>query len=428
MTNPVYQPQDGAIDDLSIVLINGQTVNIKNILIELSFFEDLFSFSISGYATIRDANGLIEALKLTGQEDIKINFGKVSGGINNVSITAKLYKIDNRVPEFNLTSEYYRLNFCSEDLLLSEQLKISKSYKGMVISDVVNDIVTQQLKAPNKLYVLENSSGLYDFVVPRLKPFEAISWLSTYALPEQYIGNTDVAADMLFWESKNGFNFASIRSMWESPIYNTYKYQAKNIDIDFTEQVNTILRYDFVNNFDILSQINSGAYASKIWTINPLTKQWRVHTYDYANSTAISGEKGVLNQKKNRFNKTLNEMSDSSFKVSVSNFDQKTAPYIKESGDRIGSVANDIRAEKYIPKRSAQLALLHQTVLKIAIPGDPGITAGRVVNLNLPSRIGKDQNDTSYSGKYLVTAVRHIVQSTGVYQTILEVAKESIKE
>jgi hypothetical protein len=33
--------------------------------------------------------------------------------------------------------------------------------------------------------------------------------------------------------------------------------------------------------------------------------------------------------------------------------------------------------------------------------------------------------DKFYSGKYLVTAVRHILQSNGVYQTVLEIAKES---
>ena len=33
--------------------------------------------------------------------------------------------------------------------------------------------------------------------------------------------------------------------------------------------------------------------------------------------------------------------------------------------------------------------------------------------------------DTYYSGKYLVTAVRHIIQSQGAFQTILEISRES---
>jgi hypothetical protein len=35
--------------------------------------------------------------------------------------------------------------------------------------------------------------------------------------------------------------------------------------------------------------------------------------------------------------------------------------------------------------------------------------------------------DEYFSGKYLVTAVRHIIQTQGVFQTVLELAKESLK-
>jgi len=41
-----------------------------------------------------------------------------------------------------------------------------------------------------------------------------------------------------------------------------------------------------------------------------------------------------------------------------------------------------------------------------------------------PSNTTKDL-DKFYSGKYLVTAVRHIIESGGTYQTILELAKDS---
>jgi len=39
--------------------------------------------------------------------------------------------------------------------------------------------------------------------------------------------------------------------------------------------------------------------------------------------------------------------------------------------------------------------------------------------------LNEREPDKFYSGKYLVTAVRHILQSNGVYQTVLEIAKES---
>jgi hypothetical protein len=59
------------------------------------------------------------------------------------------------------------------------------------------------------------------------------------------------------------------------------------------------------------------------------------------------------------------------------------------------------------------------------VPGDPLIKVGQTIEFNIRS-ILPDENrpaDGILSGKYLVTAVRHVLQSQGVYQTILEIAK-----
>jgi hypothetical protein len=103
---------------------------------------------------------------------------------------------------------------------------------------------------------------------------------------------------------------------------------------------------------------------------------------------------------------------------------QQDEPYIKQSVD---GVAKNIAIETYVPNRTAQISLANYTVIKAKIPGDPGITAGRTINFNLltlkPTSSTKEL-DNFYSGKYLVTAVRHVIQPTA-FQTILEIAKDS---
>ena len=71
------------------------------------------------------------------------------------------------------------------------------------------------------------------------------------------------------------------------------------------------------------------------------------------------------------------------------------------------------------------ISLANYTVVKIKIPGDPFITAGKTVQFNFPSLSSEKGLDKNYSGKYLVTAVRHLIQSQGIYQTVLELAKDS---
>jgi hypothetical protein len=107
-------------------------------------------------------------------------------------------------------------------------------------------------------------------------------------------------------------------------------------------------------------------------------------------------------------------------------------PYVKQSP---GSVAHDIFIEKYVPNRVAQIALANYQRIKIIIPGNSEIVAGRVVLFNaygtsavMPTGTSgaARQYDPYLSGKYLVSAVRHIMTaSPSTYITILELAKES---
>jgi hypothetical protein len=73
--------------------------------------------------------------------------------------------------------------------------------------------------------------------------------------------------------------------------------------------------------------------------------------------------------------------------------------------------------------------------VKVTVAGDPLLSAGRTVNLNIYqidptvySQSGSNATrelDPFYSGKYLIASVRHIVKNNS-YITIMELAKESV--
>jgi len=421
-----YYPQDFSLKTLNFLTASGQRIEIKKLLVELSYYEDIYSFVASGYITLVDAQGFIELMRLTGNEFIEVNFGKVKGGKNETDQLFRVYKSSARKPSGNQNSEVYTLYFCSEELLLSEQNKISKSFKGNKISKIVNNILTDKLKVnSSKIDVIEETTGLYDFVIPNMKPFEAISWVSTYARPAAYPG-----ADMLFFETKNGFAFRSLQSMFKDNVYATYKYEAKNIDDktqSFQEKTITVLDYEISKPFDTLNEINSGTLSNRLISIDPLTRTFKKTDFDYEKFKSQSkslNANGIQDTLQNRLGKKENESYDGVLKVVIGNSNQKQVSYVKE---RESGVAQDIFVETYIPNRTAQISLANYTVIKATIPGDPGITAGRTINFNLLSLKPRQERDLDkfYSGKYLVTAVRHIIQSQGVYQTVLEIVKDS---
>jgi len=427
--NPgAYYPQDYSLQTLNFLTGSGQRFEMKKLLLEMSYYEDIYSFSVSGYVTIIDAQGFVELLELTGNEFIEINFSKTKNGPNSNDQVYRVYKIGDRKPVGNLNSESYTFYFCSEELLLSEQTKISKSYKGKKISDVIKNILTEKLAVkPEKIQRIEETTGINDFIVPQFKPFEAISWLSTYARPK---GSGEIGADMLFYETKDGFNYRSLQSMFKDDIYATYKYQQKGIEdktLTFQEKTISVLDYEFVKVYDMMNDISSGTLANRLLSIDLMARTSKVtdFNYDKYKSQAKTLNPGSpTNTLRNRLGLTNTDSYNASFKVATGNAFQQNEPYIKQAVD---GVAKNIAIETYVPNRTAQISLANYTVLKIKIPGDSGITVGRTINFNLLTLKPTTQQknlDEFYSGKYLVTAVRHIIQPTA-FQTVLEIAKDS---
>jgi hypothetical protein len=423
----IFYPQNFSLQKLDFINSSGQRFAMQKLMVELSYFEDIYSFCVSGSLTVRDSQGFIELFRLSGNEYLEINFGKVKDAPNSDDQIFHIYKIGKRIPSGNLNDEFYTLYFCSEELYLSEQLKISKSYTGQKISNIVESILTNTLKTKSsKINKIEETIGVYDFIVPRFKPLETISWISTYARPTSGAG-----CDMLFFENRYGYNFRSLQSIYKDPVYASYKYQQKNLSKEIqpmNDKVVSVLDYEFIKTYDVLNDTNSGTFANQLISLDPVTRKSSVTNFDYkkyqSGSSSLNGD-SVLSPSKNRLGTTQNESYNAVTKVGISNAGQALTPYISQAP---GSVAKDIYLETYIPNRTAQLGLANYTTLKLMIPGDPGVTAGSIINFELlslkPSSTSREA-DKFYSGKYLVSAVRHIINDSSSYITVLEIAKDS---
>ena len=68
-----YYPQDFSLKTLNFLTASGQKIELRQLLVELSYYEDIYSFAASGYITILDSQGFIELLQLTGNEFIQID-------------------------------------------------------------------------------------------------------------------------------------------------------------------------------------------------------------------------------------------------------------------------------------------------------------------------------------------------------------------
>lgn len=430
----IVNAEDFYLSEVTLITAMGE-VSLKSLMVEISYYEDIFKGTISGQILISDSVSLIDRMGMNGSEYLKLKFSKTKNASaeSTVSRFFRVYRVSERILK-NSETETYTLNFCSEELLLSEQMKLSKSYIGQTISDIVYDILSRQLGIDDKYLYIGPTTGLQDRIIPYMKPFEAVHWLSNYAQNAQYKG-----ADYLFYENSFGFNFASLQELFMRDTYNEYIYGQRNAgsvydSAEITRNLTNIKSFTFLDTFDVLYGTSTGAFANRLITIDPLTMSYKDTKFDYIKDAygkyVTLNKFPVIGDTKNRFGKKPNENADAVLKVMISNPSQKKAKGII---DKPWTVTEDIQAETFVPNRTAQLALSHYSRIRVVLPGDPNLTVGRVIKLNLPSNgknadgsnFNEGEKDVYNSGNYLITAVRHIINAERAYDTVLEVVKDS---
>jgi hypothetical protein len=183
-TKYLRYPTEYNLQTLNLItplLGTNSTVNLKPFMMEVSLYEDIYSPSISGEIVLQDSLGLISNYYLNGTEFIEISLQKTSESQNVYNKNFRIYKISKRITSESNNYEVYILNFCSEELLISEQFRLSKSAKSTEIHNIVIDVLFNYLKTKKNLD-WDVTSGIYDFVLPNKKLFETINWLTTYAI------------------------------------------------------------------------------------------------------------------------------------------------------------------------------------------------------------------------------------------------------
>jgi hypothetical protein len=435
MADGLVFPQDFTLESCKIITSQGNPFEFRFMMIELNYFEDLYNNTISGNMFINDSSGFLSLLGFNGNEFLSLKFGK-PGSDDKINRVFRIFKVsDRRITKD--TNENYILHFTSEETLLSEQYKISKSYPNKKVSEIVIDIMTNDLLVDPKKFELTNveeTLDVRDIVVPLFTPFEAINWLATQAISKT---PQTQGSPYLFYENFYGFNFKSLQSLFDTPIYGTYKYEPKNLTMpddarvqDMGAEIKNILVYEMVSNFDTLRLYDTGAFANKLIAIDTIRSTYSTTIFDYdlyfQNAKKLNPY-GIMSNYKNRKGDAANTTYDGVTKTVTTNTGQSIkSSYIKSHYPGV----KDINIEVRVPYRTAQFSQINYNKYKVSIPGDPKMTVGNVIEMLIPDMMTNDKGgrdkDKYYAGKYLVTAVRHKIDQDNKFITLMELSKESL--
>jgi len=407
----VAKATDCSIEELLLVGTSGRSVDLREIMVELNLHEDLFGNTMNGSLLVQDTNNLINQLPIIGMEFLMITVSKPSSPWK-IKKVFRVYKISDR--QKDTTTERYILHFCSEEAIVSESVKISKSYKGQTISAMVRDICMTYLKInPKKLQSTDilDTQGTFDIVIPYWRPFYAINWLARMGKTAQA-----ASASFVFFEDSQGYHFKPIETLTQQEPLQAINFMPVNFAGEKEEKSDTTIKhesafeYEMHNSPDMLRGFGIGTYAGKLTMVDPFAQKITLSSTD--SSTLFKQTKHLnnfphLQLNEDRTNKSVTEHHESFFRVA----------------------SNKLKPDTWLLQRNSYLAGLHGFQMKVALPGNIILRAGQVVQANFavggtPSRESK-LIDELYSGNYLITAVRHKIQRTH-YVCILEISKDSL--
>ena len=326
---------------------------------------------------------------IDGSEFVVIKIGKdEESNQTYIDKTFRVVKISNR-QNTKQTSEMFILHFVSEEMVFSMQQKINQSY-NTTYSDVVEKVLVNQLKVPkNKIAFIEKTQGIHSLVLPNISPLETMDWVTKKAI------NNEGLPNMFFFENKYGYNFVSLSTLIDTAPIATINSEVKNVPGSEETEFYGARDIRIVNQFNHIENIQNGVYAGKFVGFDPMTRKLSVNNMDFM--TTYNKTKKHLNKypnfagSKNRSNKDSAQMFDSKVSLYVYSTPRTTAEYVKRNDSKASNIIDDTHS--YVFQRAPIIANLLQTTIHMNIPGNFGITSGYVIQLNLPKRSVKVDNE-----------------------------------
>ena len=422
------------ITQCKILTTSGKQFDILPVVQDIVIFESIFTQSITGIITILDTTDLVNNGPIIGEEKLQIKLltpqvnEKPDTIIDYTKTPLDIYKIGGLRGDGEKAS-VLSLHFASQEVYKNAISKISRSYKGSC-SDIVDKIFRdKEYLDSDKEITIEETNGLRKIVFPSMKPFKAIDMLCRQSNSK----NFKDSPSYLFYETTKGYNFRSVDGLCSQEPKMTYEENVpdrveggvKNIDVN----LRTINEFAVIGPRNTNDNIYEGMLSSNIKIHDIYNKKINYFTYNYFDEFDKDihlEDKPYISESKDKLsNKGLADYSNAmNFVTITSNGKSFDEP------DNYPYAPDDL--EKIVMRRNSRLRQFQNSItLNMMIPGNTFIKAGDVLEIKIgaSSTVTDRTNDPNYTGKYLITKIRHNFNNSkkDVRHTInMTVVKDSV--
>lgn len=463
--NPAILQKAGDVIYNEVLLVtNGGIIDIRDFVVEINIYEDMFSPCLHGNVIIRDTQNLIEKVPLIGDEILTLDISTPQlaqapyDPTNKIQKSFAVYAIKNRFLSNEDKEQLYSMHFISMEGLVDNVSYLCQKYEGTtdeiaakVFEDSFKDIPrylndkNTKATAPKTDFTIGDTphTSKISFLPPMWTPFQIMGYLSKRALGT----NVTDAPTFLFYETTKGFYMCSINDLIRSQmevgyIVSKLKYRKKYEDEQLGENAirlaySHVENLEFLTNMDILKGQDLGHFASSLFTLDMVKKEYVPTSYDHGfefqkyphlgSYKSAPDQKGLVKDDSKKYNSifpaTVIRSSDS--KV----FIETTHPGVLDSTD---PELMNLHPEKYVQQRNSLFSDISTMKMKITIPGRTDMEVGTIVDFDYPS-VGSGRNgetdensikDQWISGYYMITAIHHQITKLR-HNMICEIAKDS---
>lgn len=435
---------DFELEKAELLTSGGISIDLLNLVAEITIEESLFRPVVYGTITFVDTQNLVINGPIIGQEHLKLTIS--TPGFNDdmkikfdeqVFHTQKILLNEDTSNGARLVS----LSFVTKEMFMNQRVRVSRSIEGN-FSTIVRSVCEQELESTKELF-LEDSLNVKKLVIPRMKPFDVINMAK-----QQAISSRDNNASFLFYETRRGFHFRTLESLYEQTPLQEYFVNDPDLTMIERQSGEDIITMDYkrIRDFNIiptrniLESTDAGALGGNIIIHDSFNKTYSEYSYNYFDSfSAYShigdyGEKSfpIYSATRDNEGRRISDFKESvNFFVSTSIKDIDTATSaIHETNGRYPF--KSVETQNWLFDRNNRIQnLTNGLVVNLMVAGVTGAEVGDTININMPvtglkNSKNEDLDDT-YKGKFLVQNLKHVFTTTDrMHNMLMSVAKDSV--
>jgi hypothetical protein len=420
------------LKELLVYTSSGNVLNLTKAVQSIDIFEDMFSTSLSGSITILDIDNIAENGPVIGQEymTLKITTPTLDEQeINFTNSSFAIYKVTVR-ESISQDTQLLALSFISPELLRDKRVRVSKSYTNSIDRIVESVLTDARYINTNKDVYIEPTSGIRKIISPNLHPYAFIN-----NLMQESVTAKNASPYFFFFENLKGIHFKSLdRILSEDSIgdFNVGNLASlENKSVNAEKDFSRALEFTVNSNNDMLLNIQGGMLGSSTIKYNIYNKSYEKLQYNYFIDFDKFGridENPLYNNNEiDEFGNNIGSFGDARIHLHPTN----------ANGEFDTQHTNETSSYKYSPNklnesilfRRAKIMELNNAVsISMKINGNTTIAAGQTINLTVPvsGRIHEKDHDEYYSGRYLITKLRHSFSQTDKkHEILLTASKDS---